>query len=192
MSLSSLRLIQRIKIHCNGAPLRMTFWMRSAPMHWQWICIREITMRWQGRSSHPNTSTAGSQLSWATPHLLHKSTASWQHLTIHSCKPKDLCCCSRLSRLWFDKSSCKYNFLAQGRKSLYQCIWEYKLLLLAHYDDVKPKCQSNTTLLLSGKASTICQTRNSQVVSYRDSNLCWLPFTVKKAPEWNIPRMTKH
>jgi len=36
-------------------------------------------MRWQGRSSHPKTSTAGSQLSWATPHLLHKSTASWQH-----------------------------------------------------------------------------------------------------------------
>lgn len=105
-SLSSLWLIQRTKIHCNGAPLRMTFWMRSAPMHWQWICIREITMRWQGRSSHPNTSTAGSQLSWATSHLLHKSTASWQHLTIYSCKPKDLCCCSQLSRLWFDESSC--------------------------------------------------------------------------------------
>lgn len=49
-----------------------------------------------------------------------------------------------------------------------------------------------TTLFLSGKASTICQTLKSQVASYRDSNLCWLPFTVKKAPEWYIPRMTKH
>lgn len=106
VSLSSLWLIQRTKSIAMEPRCGWPFWMRSAPMHWQWICIREITMRWQGRSSHPNTSTAGSQLSWVTPHLLHKSTASWQHLTVHSCKPKDLCCCSQLSRLWFDKNSC--------------------------------------------------------------------------------------
>lgn len=82
--------------------------------------------------------------------------------------------------------------VARGKKSfLVSACGEYKLL--AYYYDVKPTCQSNTTPSPpSGKAFTICQTWISQVASYSDSNLSWLPFAVKKAPEWNIPRMAKH
>lgn len=45
-------------------------------------------MRWQGRSSHPNSSTAGSQFFRATPLLLHNSTErELTALTVHSSQP---------------------------------------------------------------------------------------------------------
>lgn len=179
----------------------MTFWMRSAPMHWQWICIREITMRWQGRSFHPNTSTAGSQLFWATPRPLHNSPASWQYLTVHSCKPKDLCCANPglggdVSCLWFDETGDKENslelreelnrFTVQPHVSARGGIQACVIVLLTYYDDVRGGCHTGTSPL-SEKVSAICQIWNAQV----ESNLCWLPFTVENAPDWNVPELTK-
>lgn len=100
-------------------------------------------MRWQGRSFHPNTSTAGSQLSWATSHLLHNSPASWQYLNVHSCKPKDLCCKKTglgAMCLAFDSTRPATSYLelhkditSQPHVSVHG---EYKLALLAYYYDV--------------------------------------------------------
>lgn len=101
-----------------------------------------------------------------------------------------------LTCLWFDKTSDKENsvelheelnhFTVQPQVPVRGGIQACIIVLLTYCDDVRGGCHTGTSPL-----SESLRHLSDLESPNRNSNHCWLPFTVENAPEWNITKLTK-